>query len=109
PMTRHWWRRGWPRSAASPITWKSWTTCKAEAGPARPEQFRAHAVFPARMKEFQGKIVMSLLRSAVAAVASILPALAASAQDFNATPPNAPDQRPAFEGQTRAPVLTDDF
>lgn len=52
---------------------------------------------------------MSLLRSAAAAVASILPALAASAQDFNATPPNAPDQRPAFEGQTRAPVLTDDI
>lgn len=52
---------------------------------------------------------MSLLRSAAAAVASILPALAASAQDFNATPPNAPDQRPAFEGQTRAPVLTDEI
>ena len=29
----------------------------------------------------------------------------ASAQDFNAEPPNAPDQSPAFEAQTRAPVL----
>lgn len=50
---------------------------------------------------------MSLLRSAMAAVASILPALAVSAQDFNAAPPNAPGQRPAFEGQTRAPVMAD--
>nr|WP_181409762.1 PQQ-dependent sugar dehydrogenase [Martelella alba] len=29
----------------------------------------------------------------------------ASAKDFNAAPPNAPDQHPAFAGQTRAPVL----
>lgn len=29
----------------------------------------------------------------------------AQAQDFNARAPNAPDQRPAFEGQTRAPIL----
>lgn len=35
-----------------------------------------------------------------------LPAIAA-AQDFNAPPPNAPDQSPAFEGQTRAPALDD--
>ena len=32
---------------------------------------------------------------------------AALAQDFNAAPPNAPDQQPAFEGQTRAPVIAD--
>lgn len=32
---------------------------------------------------------------------------AALAQDFNAEPPNAPDYRPAFEGQTRAPVIAD--
>ncbi|BBK36785.1 glucose dehydrogenase [Allostella sp. ATCC 35155] len=32
---------------------------------------------------------------------------AASAQDFNAAPPNAPGQRPAFEGQTRAPIIND--
>lgn len=31
----------------------------------------------------------------------------ASAGDFNAEPPNAPNQRPAFTGQTRAPVITD--
>ncbi|MDB6182847.1 PQQ-dependent sugar dehydrogenase [Paracoccus fistulariae] len=29
------------------------------------------------------------------------------AQDFNDAPPNAPGQSPAFEGQTRAPVLPD--
>lgn len=29
------------------------------------------------------------------------------AQDFNDAPPNAPGQTPAFEGQTRAPVLPD--
>ena len=32
----------------------------------------------------------------------------ASAQDFNAAPPNAANQQPAFEGQTRAPVLEDE-
>jgi glucose/arabinose dehydrogenase len=32
---------------------------------------------------------------------------AARAQDFNATPPNATGQRPAFAGQTRAPVIRD--
>ena len=34
-------------------------------------------------------------------------ATAAFAQDFNAAPPNARDQTPAFQGQTRAPVLPD--
>lgn len=29
----------------------------------------------------------------------------ALAQDFNAGAPNAPDQRPAFDGQTRAPII----
>lgn len=32
---------------------------------------------------------------------------AVQAQDFNATAPNAPNQRPAFTGQTRAPVIAD--
>ena len=32
---------------------------------------------------------------------------AVSAQDFNEAPLNAPDQSPAFDGQTRAPVLPD--
>ncbi|MCZ0960140.1 PQQ-dependent sugar dehydrogenase [Paracoccus benzoatiresistens] len=32
----------------------------------------------------------------------------ALAQEFNAAPPNAPDQQPAFENQTRAPVRADD-
>lgn len=40
---------------------------------------------------------------------ALLPLLggAALAQDFNARPPNAAGQRPAFVGQTRAPVLQD--
>ncbi len=33
----------------------------------------------------------------------------ATAQDFNAAPPNAPHQNPAFPGQTRAPVIVDDI
>ncbi len=28
-----------------------------------------------------------------------------TAQDFNRTPPNSPEQRPAFEAQTRAPII----
>ncbi|WP_299442438.1 PQQ-dependent sugar dehydrogenase [uncultured Rhodospira sp.] len=31
----------------------------------------------------------------------------AAARDFNAAPPNAPHQEPAFDGQTRAPVIAD--
>lgn len=34
---------------------------------------------------------------------------AALAQDFNAAPPNALEQRPAFKGQTRAPVIADEI
>lgn len=33
--------------------------------------------------------------------------LPAAAQDFNAAPPNGQGQKPAFEGQTRAPILPD--
>ena len=36
-------------------------------------------------------------------------ATAATAQDFNAAPPNAAGQTPAFEGQTRAPAIADDI
>lgn len=42
----------------------------------------------------------------VLAAVLLLPAVAA-AQDFNAEPPNATGQRPAFAGQTRAPVIDD--
>ncbi|MFV0303208.1 MAG: PQQ-dependent sugar dehydrogenase [Paracoccus sp. (in: a-proteobacteria)] len=42
------------------------------------------------------------------AISAVL-AGAACAQDFNATPPNAAGQVPAFEGQTRAPLLPDDI
>lgn len=45
--------------------------------------------------------------AAIAALAAL--PFAASAQDFNAAPPNAPNQTPAFEGQTRAPVMDDEI
>ena len=41
--------------------------------------------------------------------AAILLTAPAYAQDFNDIEPNAPEQQPAFEGQTRAPVLADDI
>ncbi|HRO14988.1 MAG TPA: PQQ-dependent sugar dehydrogenase, partial [Paracoccus sp. (in: a-proteobacteria)] len=45
-----------------------------------------------------------------AAVAALMTTSAAAcAQDFNNAPPNAPDQQPAFEAQTRAPALPDDI
>lgn len=47
-----------------------------------------------------------LRRASGVALLAALP-MTAAAQDFNAAPPNAPDQRPAFEGQTRAPVIPD--
>ncbi|SES99470.1 PQQ-dependent sugar dehydrogenase [Paracoccus homiensis] len=47
-----------------------------------------------------------MYRSAFMALA-ILTAGGAAAQGFNQAPPNAPDQTPAFDGQTRAPVLSD--
>lgn len=43
--------------------------------------------------------------AAVIAVAALLLSSPAFSRDFNDAPPNAPDQSPAFEGQTRAPVL----
>lgn len=48
------------------------------------------------------------LRFGVAALA-MGAGLPAMAQDFNAAPPNAPEQQPAFEGQTRAPVIAEDI
>lgn len=44
--------------------------------------------------------------SLIAALLGVL-ASGAMAQDFNAAPPNAARQTPAFEGQTRAPVIND--
>lgn len=52
--------------------------------------------------------MMSATRSAArltCLTTSALLAGNASAQDFNAAPPNAPHQQPAFQNQTRAPVL----
>lgn len=46
-------------------------------------------------------------RLALAALAWGALPVAAAAQDFNAAPPHAAEQRPAFEGQTRAPVIED--
>ena len=45
--------------------------------------------------------------ASVALSAALVFSGAAIAQDFNAAPANAPEQRPAFEGQTRAPVIAD--
>lgn len=45
----------------------------------------------------------------LAAALTALGAGSARAQDFNAAPPNASNQQPAFPGQTRAPVLADDI
>ncbi|WP_088921642.1 PQQ-dependent sugar dehydrogenase [Granulosicoccus antarcticus] len=47
---------------------------------------------------------MTRTRLMLAVALAAAPALL-SAQDFNVTPPNSPEQRPAFEGQTRAPVI----
>lgn len=43
----------------------------------------------------------------LAVAAALILAGGARAQDFNAASPNAPGQRPAFAGQTRAPVIQD--
>ncbi|WP_295046883.1 PQQ-dependent sugar dehydrogenase [uncultured Paracoccus sp.] len=53
-------------------------------------------------------MIPSRFRLTTLTAAASLLAGTALAQDFNAAPPNAPDQQPAFEGQTRAPVLADD-
>jgi len=55
-------------------------------------------------------ILLPATRSSILAIASAAALFdgAARAQDFNAAPPNAPAQTPAFEGQTRAPVIEDD-
>ena len=50
---------------------------------------------------------LTLPRLTLAAALAAIAVLPAAAQDFNATPPNAPGQEPAFAGQTRAPVIAD--
>ncbi|MHC9236649.1 PQQ-dependent sugar dehydrogenase [Pseudooceanicola sp. 502str34] len=52
---------------------------------------------------------MTVARLASSLLAAACLATPGAAQDFNAAPPNAPDQRPAFEGQTRAPVINEDL
>lgn len=49
----------------------------------------------------------ALLAALLAALLVASAASPASAQDFNAAPPNAAGQRPAFAGQTRAPAIAD--
>lgn len=51
--------------------------------------------------------ILSVARLTALPLAAALLTGAASAQDFNAAPPNGAGQEPAFEGQTRAPVLPD--
>ena len=48
-------------------------------------------------------------RGAMAALATTLLTAPAALADFNDEPANAPNQTPAFEGQTRAPVLAEDI
>jgi aldose sugar dehydrogenase len=45
----------------------------------------------------------------IAISALIAASASARAQEFNAAPPNARDQTPAFQNQTRAPVIQDDL
>ena len=52
---------------------------------------------------------MPFLRPTAALAALIFTPLAACAQEFNSAPPNASNQAPAFEGQTRAPAMADDI
>ena len=51
---------------------------------------------------------MPFLRPTAALAALIFTPLAACAQEFNSAPPNASNQTPAFEGQTRAPAVRTD-
>lgn len=55
------------------------------------------------MTPFRTAIRLTALTAATALLAGT-----ATAQDFNAAPPNAPGQQPAFQGQTRAPALEGD-
>lgn len=53
---------------------------------------------------------MSVLKSSFFSCASAVTLCLSSAlfaQDFNANPPNTPDFKPAFDGQTRAPIIDD--
>ncbi|MCA0922169.1 PQQ-dependent sugar dehydrogenase [Pseudooceanicola nanhaiensis] len=52
---------------------------------------------------------MTVTRLASSLLVAACLATPGAAQDFNAAPPNAPDQRPAFAGQTRAPVIEEDL
>ena len=63
------------------------------------------------MKERPMTATRPLSRSLLAgsAALSLIVATPLLAQDFNATPPNAPGQQPAFEGQTRAPVIAEEL
>lgn len=59
---------------------------------------QAKALAPAR--------ALSLGLSSLLALSALVLSGPVEAQDFNAEPPNAAGQRPAFAGQTRAPVIT---
>lgn len=59
------------------------------------------------MRTGQERRLRTLQALAMAIAVALVPVEALRAQDFNAEPANAPDQRPAFAGQTRAPVIAD--
>lgn len=57
------------------------------------------------MKENHNSILISSVRIVAATMLLLYEIGFAQVQDFNALPPNAPYQQPAFESQTRAPVI----
>lgn len=57
------------------------------------------------MKENHNSILISSVRIVAATMLLLYEIGFAQAQDFNALPPNAPYQQPAFESQTRAPII----
>ncbi len=61
------------------------------------------------VKKNHNSILISSVRMIAAMMLLFYEIGFAQAQDFNAPPPNALDQRPAFEGQTRAPVIKENI
>jgi len=57
------------------------------------------------MKENHNSILISSVRIVAATMLLLYEIGFAQVQDFNALPPNAPYQQPAFESQTRAPII----
>lgn len=60
---------------------------------------------PPSLKRIRHFLPVPCVRMAAAAAVLLGATGVGHALDFNARPPNAPDQRPAFKGQTRAPAI----